>query len=156
MAGERIDDLSDAKRLREEYRSELVASFLPDVKKRSVVDHTITGVGMDGIEVDFVALRQAEQRLASLHDELIGHLRMADELGEPLRDGTSPVTGPMRKAFARRVNVDTGVKAALLDYMSELMSVRGAIIATLGTYDGVDAEAENRFQRQLDQIEEIA
>jgi hypothetical protein len=156
MAGERIDNMSEARRLRQEHREELVATFMPDVRMGMPVQHGVTGVGMDGIEVDFAALRQAERELADLHDDLVGHLSDAADLTGPLGDGASPVTGPMRKAFRSRADMEGGVQTALLDYLEELIAVRVAIVQTLTTYEGVENDTVGRLRRQAEELGEIA
>lgn len=156
MAGERIDNLTDAKRLSGEYRDELVAYLVPEVDRLPEVRHGVTGLGMDGIEADFETLRQAERDLAALHDDLLAHLRDAAELTGPLGDGSSPVTGPMRKAFRDRADLEGGVQTALLDYMEELIAVRFAILQTLATYEGVENDTVGQLRQQLSQLEELA
>jgi hypothetical protein len=86
----------------------------------------------------------------------VDHLKAAQHLMGPLGDGGGPVTGPMRKAFLARADVDGGVQAALLDYLEEMVAVRVAILNTLSTYEGVDGETTNRLARQMSQLEEIA
>lgn len=155
MAGERIDSLSEAKRLAREHRPQDVAYFMPQVSSVPAAQHGVSGVGMDGFEADFAALRQAESELAALHDGLVGHLRDAADLAEPLADGSSPVTGPMRKAFRARADMEGGVQTALLDYLEELVAVRVAILNTLASYEGVNDETTNRLRRQLAQLQEV-
>jgi hypothetical protein len=156
MARERIDNLTEAKRLRSEHKQHDVAYFAPVITTGPGVAHGVTGVGMDGIEVDLDALRQAERDLAGLHDDLVEHLRAAQDLTGPLGDGGGPVTGPMRKAFRSRADVEEGVQAALVDYLEEMIAVRTAILNTLATYEGVDGETAGRLSRQMSQLEEIA
>jgi hypothetical protein len=156
MAGERIDSFTDAKRLSGEYREELVAYWVPEVDRLPETQHGVTGVGMDGIEADFETLRAAERELAALHDDLLAHLKDAAELTGPLGDGSSPVTGPMRKAFRDRADLEGGVQTALLDYMEELIAVRFAILQTLATYEGVENETVGQLRQQLGQLEELA
>ena len=156
MAGERIDNLTDAKRLSGEYREELVAYWVPEVNQLPATQHGVTGVGMDGIEADFATLREAERELTGLHDELYRLFKDAADLTGPLDDGTSPVTGPMRKAFRDRADLEGGVQTALFDYMEELMKVRLAIVQTLATYEGVENETVGELRRQLGQLEELA
>ncbi|MFI7679844.1 hypothetical protein [Actinophytocola sp. NPDC049390] len=156
MAGERIDNLTDAKRLRGEYREELVAYAVPDTAALPNVQHGVAGLGMDGIHADFATLRQAERDLAALHDDLVAHLRDAAELTGPLGDGTSPVTRAMRKAFRDRADLEGGVQTALLDYLEELVGVRMAILQTLATYEGVENETVGQLRRQLGQLEELS
>jgi hypothetical protein len=155
MAGERIDSLTEAKRLREEHRETDVAYFLPDVKAGPAVRHGVTGVGMDGIDVDLDALRQAERDLAALHDDLMQHLRDAADLTGPLGDGGGPVTIPMRKLFKNRADEQEGVQATLVDYLGELVGVRIAILNTLAGYDAVNSDMADRFNRQVAQLERI-
>ncbi len=155
MAGERIDSLSEAKKLRKEHEEADVAYFLPDFKAGPAVQHGVTGVGMDGIDVDLDALRQAERELAALHDDLMQHLRDAGELTGPLGDGGGPVTIPMRKLFKNRADVEGGVQAALVDYLGELVGVRVAIMNTLAGYDAVNSDMAARFTRQMAQLEGI-
>lgn len=156
MAGDRIDNLTEAKRLQREHREEDVAYFLPDVANFGNVQHGVTGVGMDGIEADFATLREAERDLAALHDDLVTHLRDAAELTGPLGDGTSPVAVPMRKAFLDRADLEGGVQTALLDYLEELISVRTAILQTLATYEGVETDTADRLRTQAAQLEELS
>jgi hypothetical protein len=155
MAGERIDSLTEAKRLQREHQVTDVAYFLPDVKAGPAVQHGVTGTGMDGIDVDLEALREAERGLADLHEELMRHLTDATELSGPLGDGGGPVTIPMGKAFRRRADPESGVQAALTEYLGELIAVRLAIMNTLNGYDGVNSELATRFQRQMSQLEGI-
>ncbi len=153
MAGERIDSLTEAKRLAREHRVHDVAHFMPDIKVGDRPEHGVTGTGMDGIEVDFEELRQAERDLAALHDGLVTHLRDAVELAGPLGDGSSPVTGPMRKAFKDRADLEGGVQATLLDYIGELISVRAAILETLNAYDATDDDALTLLNQQAADLE---
>jgi hypothetical protein len=149
MARERIDNLTEAKRLAREHRLEQIGVVMPNVKVGDRPTHGVTGTGMDGIEVDFDELRQAERDLAALHYELVEHMNKATELGGPLGDGTSPVTGPMRRAFFERADLEGGVQAALSDYINELLGVRWAILATLEAYDAADEESLALFDEQV-------
>ncbi|MGB3441289.1 MAG: hypothetical protein WBA97_21265 [Actinophytocola sp.] len=156
MTGDRIDNLTEAKRLRREHGEQEYGYVLQDVASLGNVQHGVTGLGMDGIEADFTTLRQAERDLAGLHDDLVAHLRDAGELTGPLGDGTSPVTGPMRKAFFDRADLEGGVQTALLDYLMELISVRTAILQTLATYEGVETDTADRLRTQAAQLEELS
>ena len=156
MAGDRIDNLTEAKRLQKEHREQDVIQFLPGVASFGNVQHGVTGDGLDGIDADFATLRQVEGDLARLHDDLLAHLKDAAELTGPLGDGTSPVTGPMCKAFLDRADLEGGVQTALLDYMEELISVRAAILQTLATYEGVETDTVDKLQRQATQLEEFS
>lgn len=155
MAGDRIDSLSEAKRLQKEHREQHVIEALPDVASFGNLRHGVTGVGMDGIEADFDTLRQAQSDLARLHEDLLAHLKDAADLTGPLGDGTSPVTGPMRKAFLDRADLEGGVQTALLDYMEELIEVRLAIVQTLATYEGVENDAIDQLRKHAGQLEEL-
>lgn len=155
MARDRIDSLTEAKQLRDEHRKQSTAHYLPGIAALPNVQHGVTGLGMDGIEADFATLRQAERDLAALHDDIFAHLRDAADLTGPLGDGTSPVTGPMRKAFFDRADVEGGVQTALLDYAEELIGVRIAIVQTLATYEGVENETVDQLCAQLSELEEF-
>ena len=156
MAGDRIDSLTEAKQLQKEHREEIVATFLPQVAALANIRHGVTGVTMDGIDVDFATLRDAEKELSARYDDLLGHLRDAAELTTPFGDGTSPVTGPMRRAFRDRADMEGGVQNALLEYLEEVLSVRLAILQTLATYEGVETYTVDQLNRQLGQLEELA
>lgn len=155
MARDRIDSLTEAKQLRDEHRKQPTAHYLPDIAALPNVQHGVTGLGMDGIEADFAMLRQVERDLATLQDDLLAHLRDAADLTGPLGDGTSPVTGPMRKAFFDRADMEGGVQTALLDYAEELIGVRIAIVQTLATYEGVENETVDQLRTQLGELEEF-
>jgi len=156
MAGDRIDNFSEAKRLDREYREQDVIEFLPETVSYGNIRHGVTGEGLDGIEADFATLRQAEREFANLYDDLLVHLRDASELTQPMSDGTSPVTGPMRKAFRDRADMEGGVQTALLDYMEELIAVRTAILQTLATYEGVEGDTFERLREQARELEELS
>ena len=151
MGRERIDDLTEARRLRHEYRDQDVAYLLPEID-RIQGQHGVTGVGMDGIEVDLEALRQAERDLAVLHEDLTAHLNAATDLAGPLGDGKSPVTGPMGLAFRTRAGDQGGVRTALQQYLTELVAVRVTILKTLAGYQAVEEETVSRLRRQAEEI----
>jgi hypothetical protein len=155
MARERIDNMGEARHLRHEHRPQSVAYFSPDISAVPVAQHGVSGVGMDGIEVDFAALRDAEGRLATLNDQLSDQLNSAAHLTGPLADGTSPVTGPMRKLFHSRADMEGGVQTALLEYLEELTAVQLAIRETLEEYEGVDEEAASRLRHQVARLQEV-
>ena len=102
---------------------------------------------MDGISADFDQLTVLDGQLMSLRDELAGHQAKAVELTGPLEDGSSPVTGAMRKAFMQRADIEEGVQGTLAQYIEEIDAVRAAIANTLGTYRGVDGDAVARFNQ---------
>lgn len=153
MARERVDSFSEAKELYREHKRERHRAHLTDLTVGGAAQFGATGTDMDGVATDFTALAAAEHKLADLQDDLDRQLREAAELSRPLGDGSSPVTGPMRKAFMDRVDVDGGVQGALRDYMRELFAVRIAILKTLDTYRGVDGDTATRLQRQMARME---
>lgn len=153
MGRERIDNLTEARHLRHEYREHDVAHVVPEVTGAGGGQYGVGAVGMDGISVDPAALRQAERELAALHDDLQSHLDEAADLTGPLGDGSSPVTGPMRTAFHSRADNEGGVQAALRQYLGELIAVRIGILKTLATYEGVENDTVGKLQRQLIQLE---
>ena len=150
MAGKRVDSFTEAKELYGDHKGPRHAGYIvPNIQDNGLAQHGAAGTNMDGIATDFEELRQAERNLADLHDDLIAHLQAANDLSGPLNDGTSPVTGPMRKLFKDRADMEGGVQTALLDYMNELIAVRTAIFATLDTYRGVDEESVQRLQQHM-------
>ena len=155
MAGDRIDSLTEAKRLRKEHKEQHVIEAVTDVTSFGNLRHGVTGVGMDGIDADFDTLREVEGELARLHDDLLAHLKDAAELTGPLGDGTSPVAKPMRKAFLDRADLEGGVQTTLLDYMEELIEVRFAILQTLATYEGVENDTVDQLRTHAAQLEEL-
>jgi hypothetical protein len=152
MARERVDSFSEAKELYREHRPQSVAYFSPDIRAGAMPLHGAVGTGMDGIAVDLTALVQAERELAELHDDLFDQLRAANALDGPLGDGAGPVTIHMRRAFLNRADLEGGVRAALVDYIEELFTVRSAILQTLAAYQGVDSDLAARLNRQLAQL----
>lgn len=156
MGRERIDNLTEAKHLRHEYREQDVAYVVPEITGVGGGRHRVDAVGMDGIQADFEALRQAERELNRLHDDLAGHLTEAADLTGPLGDGTSPVTGPMRSAFHSRADDEHGVQAALRQYMAELTAVRDGIRDTLSTYESAENDAVGKVHGQTNQLEGLA
>jgi len=156
MGRERIDNLTEAKHLRHEYREQDVAYTVPEITGVGGGRHRVDGVGMDGIQADFGALRDAERQLVALHEELLGHMNEATHLTGPLDDGSSPVTGPMRSAFHTRADNEGGVQTTLQQYLTELINVRIGILETLATYEGVEDDTVGKLQRQLIQLEGMA
>ncbi len=148
MARERVDSFSEAKELYQEHRWHRHGAHIgPDIHAGHLPVHGAGGLDMDGIAADFDQLSAADNQLLALRGELERQLAAAAELNAPLADGTSPVTGPMRKAFAQRTDLEEGVQGALYRYRAELDAVRDAIANTLATYRGVDGEAVTRFNR---------
>jgi hypothetical protein len=160
MAGNRIDDIGDAKRLASEYDGKHRADGSAGVGHASLGPapaYGVTGMGMPGgVEADLNELRVAEQELARLQEGLLEHLRAANALTEPMRDGTGPVTTHMRKAFLDRADLDGGVQAALTDYMEELLIVRGNILDAVAAYQGVDEDAVAQLNRQATELDREA
>lgn len=149
MARERVDSYTEAKELSAEHKRVRPRKSGPDIHAGAAVPHGAAGQNMDGIAADFQRLSDLNGELQVLRDRLAQHRAEAVELTGPLTDGTSPVTGPMRKAFHQRADVDEGVLGALDQYIGELDAVRAAIVNTLHTYQGVDSEAELRFNRVM-------
>jgi hypothetical protein len=147
MARERVDDFAEAKELSKEHKRVRHEKVGPDIHAGQLQVHGASGTSMDGIAADVDELIALSNTLASLRDDLSGHLAKAAQLAEPLEDGSSPVTGPMRKAFLQRADVDEGVQGTLVQYIEELDAVRQAISDTLVTYTGVDTEVGSRFDR---------
>ncbi len=147
MARERVDSFTEAKELSGEHKRVRPRKSGPDIHAGDVPLHGVAGLNMDGISADFQQLVALEGELRDLLDELGRQRAMAARLSDPLEDGTSPVTGPMRKAFQQRADVHEGVQGALDQYIEELDRVRVAVVNTLQTYQGVEGEAVNRFSR---------
>jgi hypothetical protein len=145
MARERVDSFTEAKELSGEHKRVKHGKIGPDIHAGPLSVHGASGQNMDGISADFEQLTALNATLKSLRDQLEGHMTAAGRLAEPLTDGTSPVTGPMRKAFLQRADVNEGVQGALAQYMNELDAVQTAINNTLSTYRGVDGDAVARF-----------
>jgi len=117
----------------------------------------VVGTGMPGgIEADLDELRVAEQELARLQEGLMEHLRAANALTEPMQDGTGPVTTHMRRAFLDRADIDGGVQAALSDYLTELLVVRGNILDAIAGYQGVDEEAMAQLNQHATELDREA
>lgn len=155
MARERVDSFSEAKERYGEHRPQSVAYFVPDIRAGAAPTHGAAGTGMDGIAVDLDALVRAERELAELHEDLFAQLRDADSLSGPLGDGGGPVANHLRRAFLDRADVEGGVKAALLEYIEELLVVRTAMMQTLGAYQGVDNDLASRLNQQMAQLREV-
>lgn len=147
MGRERIDNLTEAKHLKHEYPEQHLVHGVPEITGVKGGKHRVDAVGMDGIQADFAALQQAERELAQLNAELVGHKTRAADLTGPLADGTSPVTGPMRRAFHSRADHEGGVHAALQQYIDELTAVQEGIRETLATYQGVENDAVGRMDQ---------
>jgi hypothetical protein len=151
MARERVDDFAEAKELSKEHKKVHHDKVGPDIHAGTLQVHGTSGQGMDGIAADIEELITLSNTLGGLRDKLMGHMATATRLTEPLEDGTSPVTGPMRKAFHQRADVDEGVQGTLGQYIEELDAVRQAIGLTLDTYRGIDTDAGARFDRLANQ-----
>lgn len=149
MTAERIDSVAEAEKLAKKYRPEQVKNVHPDdhVGPRPV--HQVAATGMDGVQVDLTKLANTEKSLAGLHDQLVRQLETATRLTGPLKDGSSPVTGPMRQAFLLRADTEGGVQKVLRDYLSELARVRVAILQTLATYEAMDDGAADLLNAQI-------
>ncbi|GLZ38331.1 hypothetical protein [Actinokineospora sp. NBRC 105648] len=144
----RVRNMQQAEAMRHDRgRVEQVAVVLPEVTAAAPGDHRVTGTGMDGVEADYAALAAADRELAALYDDLVGQLRRAQELADPLQGGLGPVAAPMARAFLDRADTEGGVRAALVDYIEELYEVRMTIRDTLNAYRAVDQQAESDLRR---------
>ncbi|MFD2416065.1 hypothetical protein [Amycolatopsis pigmentata] len=129
MDGYRLSDKADAKRLLREMPKEHTGR----VAKAGQVEAPAGAgsaelVGDAGrIELDPAEIAEAQAELDRHYDELTALLRQAGELETPLRDGSGPVSGHLRKAFGLRGSADSGVQAILRDYLDELAGLRDAI-----------------------------
>lgn len=151
MGRERVDSFTEAKHLSAEHKRVRPGKAGPDIHAGAMPTHGAAGQNMDGIVADYDLLTQYKADLLKHRDALAAHLATAAELSGPLADGTSPVTGPMRKAFHQRADAQEGVQRILQDYLDELDAVTAAIQNTLDTYRGVDGFAGSRFQRLANQ-----
>jgi hypothetical protein len=147
MARERVDSFTEAKELSADHKRVKHGKIGPDIHAGALSVHGASGQNMDGISADFEQLTALNAKLKTLRDQLEGHMTAAGRLAEPLADGSSPVTGPMRKAFLQRADVNEGVQGSLAQYMNELDAVQTAIDNSLSTYRGVDGDAVARFNR---------
>jgi hypothetical protein len=145
MGRHRVDSLAEAKELSHDQHAVRPHRPGPDIHAGHAQQHGATGQNVDGITADFQRLTELYGQLQSLRDRLVQQRAAAAELTTPFEDGTSPVTGPMRKAFHQRADVDGGVQGALDQYIGELDAVRTAIVNTLQTYQGVEGDAVARF-----------
>jgi hypothetical protein len=156
MTRERIEDFDDVERLNRNPDYERVrpkkVNADEHVGPRPV--HAIAGTGMNGVEVDLAQLALAERELAGLHDQLVAHMNKATALTEPVRDGNSPIVAHMRRAFLERADLAGGVQGTLQDYLKELFAVRGAILATLSSYQALDADAAALLDRHTAELAE--
>jgi hypothetical protein len=147
MGRERVDSFTEAKELSAEHKRVRHGKTGPDIHAGDLQVHGASGQGMDGIAADYEQLVALNSRLMGLRDRLAAHQAEATELTGPLTDGSSPVTGPMRKAFLQRADVQEGVQGVLQRYLKEVEAVIGAVNSTLNTYRGVDGSAGSRFDR---------
>ena len=147
MGRERVDSFTEAKHLSEDHKRVRPDKTGPDIHAGQLHAHGASGVGMDGISVDYGELSRLNGELQRRRDELVEQLARAAELTGPLADGSSPVTGPMRKAFFQRADVEEGVQGTLQQYILELEAVMDTITNTLDTYRGVDGFSGSRFDQ---------
>ncbi|HET9138697.1 hypothetical protein [Actinophytocola sp.] len=115
--------------------------------------HDVAGTGMDGFEVDLAELLRTEHDLAGLHDTLVGFMNDATALAGPLKDGSSPVAKHMQRAFFERADLDGGLQQALREYMRELLAIREALLATVRSYQSLDAGVVDRINRQMTELD---
>lgn len=142
MRRERIRDEDDAKRLAHE--NPLVKPHRNNHKVHAGprADHGVTGVGMDGFEIDPAALDQALHKLRGLQAQLQEHLDNAQDLARHLPDGGGPVAMVMRRTFHIRAHADRGgVQAVLRDYIHEVDGIIDVLQLTRASYADLDADA---------------
>ncbi|UJW31957.1 hypothetical protein L3Q67_43535 [Saccharothrix sp. AJ9571] len=142
----RVRDKEDARRLAESARESPEPGRVP----RAAEVAPPTGAGSAGviadpadvIELDYDEILAVEAELARRHDELSRYLADAAKLGTTLRDGSSPVTRPMRTAFGLRGgNAAGGLQAALQGYLTELTALRRTIGQVRATHEQNDQAA---------------
>jgi hypothetical protein len=148
VAGERIDNLSEAHRLVGKYKPMHDSKVRPNDNVGARPVHDVSATGMNGVEVDLGRLKEAESKLAEQHGALVAQMREAARLTGPLHDGTSPVAAPMRRAFLHRADVDGGVQGILRDYLAEVFAVRLAIADTLQSYQALDDDTAAVLRQQ--------
>jgi hypothetical protein len=146
-----VHSKADAKRLREEIeagRSAPVPGAAQVAAPSGAGAAGLVADGTDGIELDFDELAEAQRAIDRKYDELAAHLKQAQELSGPLRDGKGPVTTPMRKAFGvRGGEAGGGVQAALASYLDELDRLRIAIRQVAADHQGQDTEAATALDK---------
>lgn len=147
---ERIDNLSDARRLRDDYQRPRAERVAPDDHVGPRSSHAVAGTDMNGIEADLNMLAEAERELAVLCDKLLQQHSVASALKEDPGDGHSPISHHMRRAFFDRADLSSGgVEGVLEDYLHELFDVRIGLLDTLASYRGVDEFATAELNRQM-------
>ncbi|HEU5469715.1 MAG TPA: hypothetical protein VFV67_03610 [Actinophytocola sp.] len=154
MTRDRIDNASEARHLLDQHPRRRPQHVRPDDSVGDRPVHALGATGMNGVEVDLDMLRATEAKLATLHDDLVAQMTDATRLAGPLRDGSSPITGPMRTAFFERADAEAGVQATLRHYLLELLKVRQAIMDTLRSYAAVDSEAVALLGEQTARLEQ--
>lgn len=147
MAGERIEDVRDARGLREDFKKPKRHTNDVTVQVGPKAEHGMTGVGMDGFEFDPAEMHRALDDLARHRDALVAYQKKAAELAHELPDGGGPVARQMRRAYLDRADPDNGVQAVLRDYIEELDQIQGAIMMTLQAYRNLDANAAAAITR---------
>jgi hypothetical protein len=145
MGRHRVDSYTEAKELSHDQHRVRPHKPGPHIHAGHAQQHGAAGQNMDGIAADMQRLDELRANLDGLIARLQKHREAAVHLTAPLEDGTSPVTGPMRKAFHQRADVDGGVQGALDQYIAELDAVRTAIVNTQHTYEGVESDTVTRF-----------
>ncbi|WP_236790971.1 hypothetical protein [Amycolatopsis sp. GM8] len=149
MDAHRLRDKADARRLLQEAHREAARHHPGKVLKADEVREpsgagTAELVGDGGrIELDPGEIAAADAELRRRSDELSQLLAQAQDLEAPLRDGTGPVSGHLRKAFGQRGSADTGVQAVLRSYLDELGALRDAIRQAAAGHAENDANAKD-------------
>ncbi|PWW64065.1 hypothetical protein [Actinokineospora spheciospongiae] len=147
----RVRTMAEAEALAKRHGARPEAHLVPGrVRAAERGDHRVEGEDMDGLEISPDELRRAEGKLAQLQEDLVARLRDAIALSDPLHDGSGPVAGPMRQTFLNRADEQSGVVAALVDYIEEIDEVRRTMNETLASYTQTDESQAEAF-RQVEQ-----
>lgn len=100
---------------------------------------------MDSFEVDYDALRTAQDDLARLRAQLADQLGAAQQLINSVPGSTAPIHDPvadkMHEVYLGRADQEGGVHGVLEEYLEELDDVQLIIDTTLRTYFDADADA---------------
>ena len=141
MARERIQNEHDAREARHDHHKATRHTNNVNVHAGPNGDYGMTGVGMNGFELDPAAMNETLRKLGDLRSQLEQLRSTAQRLAEPLPDGGGLVAQQMRRAHHVRADADSGVQAVLADYIAELDSVEDTIRSTLEAYLGFDWRA---------------
>ena len=143
----RLSDTGDARRLVRQAQRHPEQRY-GHVREVAVVGNTPGQVVADGgrFELDPAGLAAADAELGRWRDELATLLAESAQLDTPLRDGGGPVAGHLRKAFGLRGSSESGVQAALRDYLAELDALRSAIRQAGADHGRHEADVADRLR----------